>query len=214
MISYNYQVRYFLTLMPLLAILAAFFLEELYMRAIQSGNQIFPKAVIAGASLIIVLSFARVLSVMLLFINDARIPASEFVKTLPAGTSLEETSYPPTIPENYFVREHNYPLYFKKSMNDNTVPVNKNYKFNEAEKGLDNRKTDYLVVDSFTSDKFKDPRTCEAMQNECDFFKQLATGQSNHYRLIAEFSYTLPPYLPQINVAYANPTIRFYERIQ
>jgi hypothetical protein len=93
------------------------------------------------------------------------------------------------------------------------MPTNKNYKFNEAETGLDDRQTDYLVVDSFTSDKFDDPRTCEAIQNECDFFKQLEAGRSNHYQLIAEFSYTLPPYLPQINVAYANPTIRIYERI-
>jgi len=212
MISYNYQIRYFLSLMPLFAILAAFFLEELYTRAIQSGNSIFPKAIIAGVSLIILFSFARLISVMLLFVNDARIPASEYVKTLPAGTSLEDTYYPPSLPENYFEREHNYPLFFKKSPND-TMPTNKNYKFNEAEKGLDDRQTDYLVVDSFTSDKFKDPRTCEAIPNECDFFKQLETGRSNHYQLIAEFSYTLPPYLPQINVAYANPTIRIYERI-
>jgi hypothetical protein len=212
MISYNYQIRYFLTLMPLLAILAAFFLEELYTRAGQSGNPFFSKAIIAGASLIILFSFARILSVMLLFINDARIPASEFVKTLPAGTSLEHTSYPPTLPEAYFEREHNYPVYFKKSQND-VIPTNKNYEFNAAEKGLDDRMTDYLVFDSFTSDKFKKPRTCEAMPAECDFFKQLETGQSNHYRLIAEFSYTLPPYLPQIDAAYANPTIRIYERI-
>jgi hypothetical protein len=52
------------------------------------------------------------------------------------------------------------------------------------------------------------------MQIECDFFKQLETGRSNHYRLIAKFFYTPPPYLPRMNVQFANPTIRVYERIK
>jgi hypothetical protein len=51
------------------------------------------------------------------------------------------------------------------------------------------------------------------MQVECDFFKQLASGQSNHYKLIAEFAYSLPRYLPQVQVDFVNPTIRIYERI-
>ena len=48
--------------------------------------------------------------------------------------------------------------------------------------------TDYLVVDNFTSDQFDDPYICEIMPAECDFFKQLETGRSDHYRLITEFS--------------------------
>jgi len=48
---------------------------------------------------------------------------------------------------------------------------------------------------------------------ECDFFKQLETGQSAHYKLLAEFKYTLPRWLPQIQVDFVNPTIRIYERI-
>jgi len=52
------------------------------------------------------------------------------------------------------------------------------------------------------------------MHVECDFFKQLATGATNHYKLIAEFSYHLPAFLPQISVEYVNPTIRIYERTQ
>jgi hypothetical protein len=49
---------------------------------------------------------------------------------------------------------------------------------------------------------------------ECDFFKQLATGQSDHYMLIAEFSYALPRYLPQLEIASVNPEIRIYERTE
>jgi hypothetical protein len=93
------------------------------------------------------------------------------------------------------------------------VPTTDKYKFNIGEAGLDDRQTTYLVTDSFTADKFKDPYTCSLMPVECDFFKQLATGQSSHYRLIKEFSYRLPAFLPQIHLEYVNPTIRIYERI-
>jgi hypothetical protein len=51
------------------------------------------------------------------------------------------------------------------------------------------------------------------MPAECGFFKQLNAGRSNHYKLIAEFSYTLPPYLPQIEFLFINPVIRVYERL-
>jgi dolichyl-phosphate-mannose-protein mannosyltransferase len=213
MVSYNYPVRFFLPLMPLFAILGALFVSDLYTVAKLKQNSLYLKLGGASMVLIFVISLARVVAVMLLFLNDSRIPASAFVASLPAGTSLEHTLYPPTIPLDHFEREHNYPIYFRKAV-DEPLPVNKNYKFNVGEIGLDERQTDYLVVDSFTSDKFSDPYTCAAMQVECDFFKQLATGQSNHYELLAEFSYSVPPYLPQINVDFVNPSIRIYERIK
>jgi hypothetical protein len=163
--------------------------------------------------LIILFSLARVASVMLLFVNDARIPASEYLKTLRTGTSLEHTLYPPTIPPGHFEREHNYPIHFIKTMGG-AVPVSRKYVFNAGEPGLDERMTDYLVIDNFTWGRFDDPYICESMPAECEFFKQLGTGQSSHYRLIAEFTYTLPPYLPRVNIAFVNPGIRIYERIQ
>jgi hypothetical protein len=211
MVSYNFQFRYFLTLLPILAIFSAFFVEWIYTRAVQSNLSIYPKLVIAGVVCITLFSFARLVSVALLFINDSRTPAGEFLHTLPVGTSLEYTYYPPNIPSNHFEREHNYPVHFIRNMNDE-VPTNKKYDFNVGEADLDDRQTNYLVIDSFTADKFNDPYTCSIMQVECDFFKQLATGQSGHYRLIAEFSYQLPAFLPQIRVEYVNPTIRIYER--
>ena len=94
------------------------------------------------------------------------------------------------------------------------IPTSKSYVFNVGEIGLDERQTDYFVTDSFTYDRFSDPYICANTQIECDFFKQLATGQSAHYKLIKEFSYTLPAYLPQIEVAFVNPSIRIYERIK
>jgi len=166
-------------------------------------------AVIAG---IVLFSMARNISVMFLFMNDARIPASAYLKTLPVGTSLEHTYYPPTIPSERFEREHNYPIYFRKAQNE-PLPVDKRYVYNAGEIGLDKRETDYFVVDSFTTDKFENPYTCADMQVECDFFKQLEAGQSDHYKLLIEFNYTLPHWLPQIRIDFINPTIRIFERI-
>ena len=211
--SYNYPIRFFLPLIPLFAILSALFINDLYGLARQNGNPLYSKLVAGGLTIIIVLSFARVISVMFLFLNDSRIPASTFIASLPVGTSLEHTFYAPTIPSEHFEREHNYPIYFIKTIGG-AVPTSRKYEFNAGEAGLDDRMTDYLVIDNFTSDRFNDPYICETMPAECDFFKQLETGQSNHYRLIAEFSYTLPPYLPQMSIDFVNPEIRIYERIQ
>jgi hypothetical protein len=213
MLSYNYPIRFFLPLMPLFAILSALFINDVYELARQNENSLYSKLIVGGLTTIIVLSFARVISVMLLFLNDSRIPASAFLASLPAGTSLEHTFYSPTIPSEHFEREHNYPIYFIKTIGGQ-VPVSRKYEFNSGETGLDDRMTDYLVIDNFTADRFNDPYICGTMPAECDFFKQLETGGSDHYRLITEFTYTLPPYLPQINIDFVNPEIRIYERIR
>ena len=211
--SYNYPIRFFLPLIPLFAILSALFINDLYGLARQNGNPLYSKLVAGGLTIIIVLSFARVISVMFLFLNDSRIPASTFIASLPVGTSLEHTFYAPTIPSEHFEREHNYPIYFIKTIGG-AVPTSRKYEFNAGEAGLDDRMTDYLVIDNFTSDRFNDPYICETMPVECDFFKQLETGHSDHYRLLNEFSYTLPPYLPQMSIDFVNPEIRIYERIR
>ena len=212
MISYNYQLRYFLTLMPFLAILTAFFIDYAYDQAKKAKNKIYPIAVSVTVLAIILYSLARIVSLMLVVMNDARIPATAFMKTLPVGTSLEHTNYPPTLPSEHFEREHNYPIYFVRG--DEPLPTSSRYVFNDGEAGLVDRQTDYFIVDDFTADKFKNQYFCDAMPLECEFFKQLETGQSEHYKLLQEFKYTLPPYLPQIKFEFINPTIRIYERIQ
>jgi hypothetical protein len=213
MISYNYPPRFFLSMLPIFAVLSALFIDDLYQRIRVKENLQYQRLTNFALVFVILFSFARNISVMLLFLNDARIPASQFINKLPVETSLEHTFYPPVIPLEHFEREHNYPIFFKKSLDD-TAPTNKNYVYNAGEAGLDDRLTDYLVVDNFTVDRLNDPYICQSMQVECDFFKQLATGQSNHYKLIAEFSYSLPPYLPQLKISFVNPKIRIYERIQ
>jgi 4-amino-4-deoxy-L-arabinose transferase-like glycosyltransferase len=210
-ISYNYQLRYFLTLMPFLSILAAFFVAEIHAKAKTTGKALLPLAVNLTVAGIVLYSLARLLSLMLLVMNDARIPATAFMKTLPAGTSLEHTYYPPTLPPGHFDREHNYPIYFVKG--NEPVPVGGKLEFNAGEAGLVDRQTDYLVVDSFTAEKFDNAHYCKSMPVECAFFKELETGRSAHYKLAAEFKYTLPPCLPQIRFEFINPAIRIYERI-
>lgn len=211
LVSYNYQFRYFLGILPILAIFSAFLVETIYTQASQR-NEAYARLVLATVALIVFYSFARLASLALLFMNDARTPAGAFISNLPAGTSLEATFYTPEVPVGHFEREHNYPLYFIRNINDE-VPTSKRYKFNDGEAGLDERQTTYFVTDSFMASRFEDPYTCSIMPVECDFFKQLATGGSNHYKLIAEFSYQLPAFLPQIEVEYVNPSIRVYERI-
>jgi hypothetical protein len=211
-ISYNYQLRYFLTLMPFLAILSAFFIEDIYQQAQATGERIYLLAITATVSAIMLYSLARLFSLMLLVMNDARIAASVFTYTLPEGTSLEYTFYPPALPPERFTREHNYPIYFTRDPNE-PLPESKRFTYNAGEAGLGDRETDYLVFDSFTFRKFENPYFCSAMPIECAFFKQLETGKSKHYQLLAEFKYTLPPYLPQIKFEFINPTIRIYERI-
>ncbi len=209
-LSYNYQLRYFLTMMPFLAVLAAFFVAELHTQAAAKGRW-YPLALYMTVAGILLYSFARLLSLMLLVMNDARIPATAFMQTLPAGASLEHTYYPPSLPAGHFAREHNYPIYFVKG--NEPPPSDDKLPSNAGEAGLVKRETDFFVVDSFTSERFEDPRYCESMPLECSFFKQLETGQSQHYQLLAEFKYTLPPYLPQIRFLFINPSIRIYERI-
>jgi hypothetical protein len=212
-ISYNYPTRFFLPMMPIFAVLSALFIEDLVQHTKIRENLPYQRLLNLVLGAIILFSLARTISVMLLFLNDARIPASEFIKGLPPGTSLEHTFYPPAIPSEHFEREHNYPIFFSKTPGEK-APTNKNYVYNVGEAGLDDRRTDYLVVDNFTVDRLSDPYICQSMQVECDFFKQLASGQSDHYKLMAEFSYSLPPYLPRLKISFVNPEIRIYERIK
>ena len=207
MVSYNFATRFFLPLYPLFAVLGALFIAETW------KFERYRKVAGALLGLVLLISFARNISVMMLFFNDPRTPASAYIASLPAGMSLEYTYYPPNIPPGLFEREHNYPIYFKKSA-DEDIPGNKKFKYNAGEDGLLQRGTDYLVVDTFTSDRFRDPYICETMQTDCAFFQQLETGQSEHFKLVARFDYSLPPYLPRVAISFVNPGIRIYQRIK
>lgn len=210
-LNYNLAVRFLLPLLPVLAVLSALLIEELFARARLAPTPAYTRLLGLGLGVVLLFSLARTVSLMLLFLNDARFAATEYLKTLPSGSSLEETFYPPSIPAGKFAREHNYPLYFLKGPAD-SAPTDKPYDFNAGESGLLERGTAYLLVDSFTASRFDDPYTCGLMRLECDFFKGLATGESDHYRLLADFHYSLPWFLPQVSADFVNPGIRIYER--
>jgi hypothetical protein len=49
---------------------------------------------------------------------------------------------------------------------------------------------------------------------ECDFFKRLLAGEVASFRLVKEFTYSLPPWLPDVSISAVNPEIRIYERVR
>ena len=210
MISYNYQSRFFLPMIPLLAILSALFVSDLVIVFARSRNLWMPRVIVGVVVAILVVTFPRVISVALLFKNDARIAASRFVQSLPAGTSIEYTLYPPSLPEDHFKSTLLYPIFFKKYP-EQVEPTSRFYQYNTGQAGLDQRQTDYFVVDSFTYGRFEDPFICASNQVECDFFERLLAGETN-YKLMADFAYHLPWYLPQLKFAFLNPEIRVYAR--
>jgi len=209
LVAYHFQTRFFLPFVPMFSVLSGLLIEDL-LDYVRKKNYKYAVSVIWGASvLIILLSFISIVSIILLFKHDARIPAGEFLKTLKPGTNIEYTLYPPQIPENYFSGARNYPIYFTKYPGDE-VPTNKPYQYNLGEAGLYERDADYFVIDSFTYGRFSNDYNCESNPVECDFFKKLLAGETN-LRLLGDFEYSLPPYLPQLDLAFVNPTIKVYQ---
>jgi hypothetical protein len=209
LISYNYVPRFFLPFLPMFAVLASLFVEDAVSFVKQRGYAVVVPFISGVVILVVAYSFLQVISVALLFANDARTPAGKFLQTLEPNTILEYTLYPPTIPENYFAKARNYPIYMIKYPGE-TVPDNKAYQYNQGEAGLYERNVDYLVVDSFTYIRFNDEFVCQTNPVECDFFKKLLADETN-LRLLATFKYRLPPFLPQISLAAVNPDVKVYE---
>ncbi|MFZ5910066.1 MAG: phospholipid carrier-dependent glycosyltransferase [Chloroflexota bacterium] len=211
LMSYNYVPRFFLPFLPMFAVLAGLFVEDVFAVLLPKlpAQRVIAYLVSLALLLVIAASFLRVVSVALLFANDARTPAGKFLETLESGTLLEFTLYPPTVPENHFSKARNYPIYLVKYPGE-TVPANKPYLYNRGEDGLYERQVDYLVVDSFTYERFSDAYICETNPVECEFFNRLIAGETS-LRLLASFEYSLPSFLPQISLAAVNPAIKVYE---
>jgi hypothetical protein len=211
--SYNYPPRFFLPLIPMFSILVGIFAQGIMDKVIKS-RFLFARWLVGMVGIvIIVVSLLRVISVMLLFMNDARNDASAFLTTLPTGTSIENTFYPPHVDEGQFMRVQRYPIYITKYMGQPPAPTNRSY--NQGEAGLIERGTDYLLIDSFTYtyDDFNNPWICQENSVECNFHKQLVMGQTR-YKLIKSFSYELPQYLPKLTVDFVNPVIQIYKYVK
>jgi len=213
MISINYIGRYFIPFIPFLSILGAFFVEEVINLAQGRGWSFVPPLIMVVLAVGVAYSTLRLVSIALLFLNDSRIPATEYIASIRGyQKSIEYTLYPPYIEKKRFMRAHNYPIYFVEWEGDE-VPTGGRFEYNLGEQGLLERDTDYFVIDSFTYDRFYTESICETTPVECDFFKRLLAGEVKTFRLIQEFTYSLPPYLPQVSVTAVNPEIRIYERV-
>ena len=213
LISINYIPRHFIPFVPLLAVLAALFLDELVSMARARKLTLVPPVLMSVVFIGVLYSALRLVSVALLFMNDARIPATDYIAQIRGyGKSIEYTLYPPNVEKKRFSRAHNYPIYFVKYADD-VVPTGGRYEYNLGEKGLLERNTDYFVIDSYTYDRFYTPSVCETNPVECDFFKRLIAGEVESYRLLAEFRYQLPAWLPQTSVSAVNPDILIFERV-
>jgi hypothetical protein len=214
LISINYIERYFIPFVPFMAVLAAFFVWDVYQISQQKGWQAAPFVIVAGLSAGAVYSILRLVSIALLFLNDARIPATDFIADIRGyQKSIEYTLYPPNIEKRRFMRSHNYPIYFVKYPGE-VVPGGGQYEFNLGEQGLLERNTDYFVIDSYTYDRFYTDSICETNPVECAFFKQLLEGESKHYRLLKKFDYELPPWLPHVFISAVNPDVLVFERVR
>lgn len=210
LISYNYVPRFFLPFLPMFAVLASLFVEDLALLVKKHGYAPAVPLISATIILVIVVSFLQVVSVTLLFANDARTPAGKFIETLRPNTILEYTLYPPTVPENHFERTRNYPIYMIKYPGESVPTTGKAYLYNQGETGLYEREVDYLVIDSFTYVRFNNEFICQTNPVECDFFRRLLAEETD-LRLLASFEYSLPPFLPQTSLAAVNPDIKVYE---
>lgn len=214
LISINYIERYFIPFVPFTAILGALFISDILQFTKNTNWKFAQPIAVTVLSVGIIYSILRLVSISLLFMNDARIPATEYIAGIKGyGKGIEYTLYPPYINKKRFSHAHNYPIYFVEWAND-TVPTGGRFEYNQGEQGLLERETDYFVIDSFTYDRFYTESICETTPVECDFFKRLINGDVDSFQLLKSFTYRLPPYLPYVNVSAVNPDILIFERIR
>ncbi|MBV6397555.1 MAG: hypothetical protein HFACDABA_03169 [Anaerolineales bacterium] len=214
LVSINYVPRHFIPFVPLLSILGAGCFEEILQWTKTRQSKMIQIGAVTVLAIGLFYSALRLVSISLLFLNDARIPASQYLDGVKGfGKSIEFTLYPPAINRRKFERAHNYPIYFVKYAVDQP-PTGGRYEYNLGEQGLLERGTDYFVIDSLTYDRFYVDSICATNPVECDFFKRLLAGDVSSYHLIQEFRYRLPWYLPEVSIATVNPDVLIYERVR
>jgi hypothetical protein len=214
LVSVNYVARFFIPFVPFLSILGALFVKEIVDLSKNKGWNFAPAIVMTLLVVGISYSMLRLASIALLFTNDARIPASEYIASIRGyKTTIEYTLYPPIVNKKQFYgAARNYPIFFLKYPNE-VMPTGGKVKYNQGEQGLIEREVDYLVIDTFTYSRFYNDAICKTNPVECDFFKRLLAGEATTFHLVKEFTYSLPPYLPRVSVLSVNPEIRIYERV-
>lgn len=211
LMSINYIPRYFIPFVPFLSIIAALTVSHILSFAKDKKLHFIKPIFIIIFAIGFLYSSLRLVSIALLFMNDARITATEYIANIRGyQKSIEYTLYPPYIEKRRFERAHNYPIYFVKYPSD-VVPTGGRYEYNQGENGLVERDTDYFVIDSYTYNRFYTDSICVTNPIECSFFKKLLANEIQSFQLIKEFTYELPAYLPDVHVTAVNPEIKIYQ---
>ncbi len=210
--SYNVQNRFFLPLLPGLAVVFAIAVEILVEKIESNKNvKLYQNAIAVLCILVLFWGALRVASVIVMMKHDARIPAAEFLRTIPDAVSVERTFYAPIFyDKDRFSTFIEYPLIFLKFA-DQQITINNGLEYNVGEKGVEERKPDFLVVSSFIYARFANQFICERHQPDCTFFEDLLAGETK-YEKIADFRYDLPWYLPDIAINFVNPEIIVFQR--
>ncbi len=210
LISYNVQPRFFLPMYPLFAVIGALLITDL-LETVRRSKYIKTVPVVYLLMVLFVsISLMRQMSVIMTIKNDSRIEAGKFIDTLPAGSSFEITWYTPNVDEEKY-KVSQYPLYFLKHEGEE-LPVDSRFEYNTGESGIEERKPDYLVISSYIYNRFDNEQICLQYPAECDYFVRLQSGDT-HYKNIRTFKYSLPKFLPQLDLVFINPDILVYERI-
>ena len=122
---------------------------------------------------------------------------------------MEYFYYPPPIDNSVYKNAERYPVHFIKwEWEEEVLPAGNNM----GEEGLEERKPEYLIWDSFTYQRFEDERICERHQKECDLYKKMFAGETN-YKLIASFEYDVPWFIPEVHTVFLNPDIQIFQRV-
>jgi hypothetical protein len=208
-------MRFFIPFVPFLSVLGALCVQEIIELAKSKNWNFVPAVITLVLAVGISYSMLRLVGIALLFSNDARIPASEYIADFRGyKKTIEYTLYPPIVSKKQFYgAARNYPIYFTKYPGE-AMPTGGKVKYNRGEAGLIERDVDYLVIDSFTYDRLYNDAICATNPVECDFFKRLLAGEVTTFRLMKEFHYSLPSWLPQVSVLTVNPDIKIYERVR
>jgi 4-amino-4-deoxy-L-arabinose transferase-like glycosyltransferase len=214
LVSVNYVMRFFIPFVPFLSVLGALCVQEIIELA-KTKWKFAPVVITLGLGVGIFYSMLQLVGIALLFMNDARIPASAYIADFRGyKKTIEYTLYPPRVDKKQFYgAARNYPIYFVKYPGEE-VPTGGKVTYNQGEAGLLERNADYFVIDSFTYDRLYNDAICATNPVECDFFKRLLNGEVTTFRLMKEFHYSLPPYLPPVSVLTVNPDIKIYERVR
>jgi hypothetical protein len=214
LVSVNYVMRFFIPFVPFLSVLGALCTGEIIERMGPKWKAA-PAVIGLGLAAGIFYSILQLVGIALLFMNDARIPASEYIADFRGyQKTIEYTLYPPRVDKKQFYgAARNYPIYFVKYPGEQ-VPTGGKVTYNQGEEGLLARDVDYLVIDSFTYDRLYNDAICATNPVECDFFKRLLAGEVTTFHLMAEFHYSLPNWLPPVSVLTVNPDIKIYERVK